>query len=108
MQDFFLIDQHFPFLHLYVILGMLAIIGISFLKSVALSFNFNIRGTSLSTEKEMEPVNEEDTISALTEQHKKFVGSLQSRLAKLEVISGYHCCYHMIHIFRKFNFSCKC
>uniref|UniRef100_A0A164SN84 Katanin p80 subunit C-terminal domain-containing protein n=1 Tax=Daucus carota subsp. sativus TaxID=79200 RepID=A0A164SN84_DAUCS len=89
MQDFFLIDQHFPFLHLYVILGMLAIIGISFLKSVALSFNFNIRGTSLSTEKEMEPVNEEDTISALTEQHKKFVGSLQSRLAKLEMVQKY-------------------
>nr|XP_017216836.1 PREDICTED: katanin p80 WD40 repeat-containing subunit B1 homolog [Daucus carota subsp. sativus] len=38
---------------------------------------------------EMEPVNEEDTISALTEQHKKFVGSLQSRLAKLEMVQKY-------------------
>lgn len=36
----------------------------------------------------MEPGNEEDTISALTKQHTQFVGSLQSRLAKLEVMSG--------------------
>lgn len=41
----------------------------------------------------MEPVNEEDTISALMQPHNQFVGSLQSRLAKLEVISPYHYCY---------------
>ncbi|KAL1806859.1 hypothetical protein ACET3Z_029927 [Daucus carota] len=38
---------------------------------------------------EMEPGNEEDTISALMEPHNKFVGSLQSRLAKLEMVHKY-------------------
>ncbi|KAK1390198.1 Katanin p80 WD40 repeat-containing subunit B1-like [Heracleum sosnowskyi] len=38
---------------------------------------------------EMEPGNEEDTILALTEQHNQFVGSLQSRLAKLEMVHKY-------------------
>ncbi|KAK1380555.1 Katanin p80 WD40 repeat-containing subunit B1-like [Heracleum sosnowskyi] len=38
---------------------------------------------------EMEPANEEDTISALMEPHNQFVGSLQSRLAKLEMVHKY-------------------
>ncbi|KAL8120600.1 katanin p80 WD40 repeat-containing subunit B1 homolog KTN80.4-like isoform X2 [Apium graveolens] len=38
---------------------------------------------------EMEPGNEDDTISALTKQHNQFVGSLQSRLAKLEMVQKY-------------------
>ncbi|KAM7487948.1 hypothetical protein LguiB_025432 [Lonicera macranthoides] len=47
------------------------------------------RECSLSAEKEMVPASEEDVIADLMEQHDLFASSMQSRLAKLQVVHKY-------------------
>ena len=48
--------------------------------------NFKQRGYTPSTEKEAVPASDEDAITDIMEQHGQFVGSIQSRLSKLQVI----------------------
>ncbi|CAH9088334.1 unnamed protein product [Cuscuta europaea] len=53
---------------------------------------YDQRGQTLSTEKEMplmKPISDEDFISNLMEQHDQFVDSMQTRLAKLQVVCRY-------------------
>lgn len=47
---------------------------------------FKQRGYSSSAEKETASVSDEDAIADVMEQHNQFVSSMQSRLAKLQVI----------------------
>lgn len=49
----------------------------------------NIRGHTLSTEKETLSYSDEDFIANLMEQHDQFVDSMRARLAKLEVVCRY-------------------
>ncbi|KAI3982775.1 hypothetical protein MKX01_010258, partial [Papaver californicum] len=49
----------------------------------------NQRGSAPSVEKETVLASDEDVISDLTEQHNEFLGSMQSRLTKLQVIHRY-------------------
>ncbi|KAJ9691763.1 hypothetical protein PVL29_013836 [Vitis rotundifolia] len=47
---------------------------------------FSARGYTPSTEKETMPASDEDAITDIMEQHGQFVGSIQSRLSKLQVV----------------------
>lgn len=47
---------------------------------------FKQRGYSSSAEKETASVSDEDATADVMEQHSQFVSSMQSRLAKLQVI----------------------
>lgn len=47
---------------------------------------FKQRGNSSSAEKETASVSDEDATADVMEQHGQFVSSMQSRLAKLQVI----------------------
>lgn len=47
---------------------------------------FSARGYTPSTEKEAVPASDEDAITDIMEQHGQFVGSIQSRLFKLQVV----------------------
>lgn len=47
---------------------------------------FKQRGNSSSAEKETASVSDEDATADVMEQHSQFVSSMQSRLAKLQVI----------------------
>lgn len=47
---------------------------------------FEQRGYTPSSEKEMVPASDEDAITDIMEKHGQFVGSIQSRLSKLQVI----------------------
>ncbi|KAI3941728.1 hypothetical protein MKX01_018318, partial [Papaver californicum] len=51
--------------------------------------SLNQRGSAPSAEKETVLATDEDVISDLTEQHNEFLGSMQSRLTKLQVIRRY-------------------
>nr|DAD32704.1 TPA_asm: hypothetical protein HUJ06_011555 [Nelumbo nucifera] len=51
--------------------------------------SFNQRGCPPSAEKETVSVSDEDVISDLMEVHDQFVGSMQSRLTKLQVVRRY-------------------
>ncbi|CAI9785536.1 unnamed protein product [Fraxinus pennsylvanica] len=59
------------------------------LASSALSQNLPSRGYPSTGENESVSASEEDAIADLMEQHDQFVGSMQSRLAKLQVVHNY-------------------
>ncbi|KAK6921524.1 WD40 repeat [Dillenia turbinata] len=48
-----------------------------------------LRGHPFSAEKETLPVTDEDVLAHIVEQHDQFVGSMQSRLAKLQIVHRY-------------------
>ncbi|KAI4384317.1 hypothetical protein MLD38_002488 [Melastoma candidum] len=49
---------------------------------------FSVRGHQPSVEKESVSASDEDTVADVMEQHDQFVNSMQSRLAKLQVVNG--------------------
>ncbi|XVE66427.1 hypothetical protein DITRI_Ditri08aG0079500 [Diplodiscus trichospermus] len=54
------------------------------------SFNaYKQRGYPPSVEKEMPSASDEDAVADVMEQHDQFIGSMQSRLAKLQVVRRY-------------------
>ncbi|VFQ69587.1 unnamed protein product [Cuscuta campestris] len=53
------------------------------------AFQANKKGHNLLTEKEMTSISDEDFISNLMEQHDQFVHSMQTRLAKFQVVRRY-------------------
>ncbi|XP_043700976.1 katanin p80 WD40 repeat-containing subunit B1 homolog KTN80.4-like isoform X2 [Telopea speciosissima] len=57
--------------------------------TAAVNVPFNTRGRPPSAEKETVFASNEDAISDLMEQHEQFVGSMRSRLTKLQVIRRY-------------------
>ncbi|XP_056164483.1 katanin p80 WD40 repeat-containing subunit B1 homolog KTN80.4 isoform X2 [Syzygium oleosum] len=50
---------------------------------------FSMRGHRPSAEKETVSASDEDAIADVMERHDQFVGSMQSRLAKLQVVNGF-------------------
>lgn len=59
------------------------------------------RECSLSAKKEMVPASEEDVIADLMEQHDLFASSMQSRLAKLQVVIV------VIEVYRSWISACR-
>ncbi|KAI4382624.1 hypothetical protein MLD38_008564 [Melastoma candidum] len=50
---------------------------------------FSMRGHQPSVEKESVSASDEDTVADVMEHHDQFVNSMQSRLAKLQVVNGF-------------------